>query len=324
MNKKIFYILIYSLFSTILRANNEADLVLKSNSDIFQNYYIPTKYKKESAIILAQEFHFVAQNSTQYLWVKQKILLNDWDGVDYFSQIYFPKDYKEDSILITKKNGEKINLNFKANENNQYFNPPSYFNLYERNKYWEYQKMKLENLVVGDIIEFSYKIIVDYKKPKSFNFSVGSLFPIINRTISVLHQDNFIVNARYTSPDIKFKTYKKSSNQQISTIEFFNLDKSLEEFAIPINKVNPSVLLEIVENKTPKYTQLTSDKIGAINEMADMEQIKQNVHQRILANTKILELKNKVLYFATIAKFGDIREVDNKRKVAAAFYIFRD
>jgi hypothetical protein len=323
MSKTIFCNIFLFFLPTFFWANSLGDLKLTLHSSKFVNSKLPAKYKRESAVVLAQEFHFVAISSQSYLFMKQKVLINDMDGVDAFKNIYFANGYKDDTVLITKKNGDIHFKKFIPN-NDVLVNNPVNFTFNEREQIFQYQKMELKDLEVGDIVEFCYKIPVDYSQTKSFNFNAGINYPVVNRTICVLHQDNFVVNARYSSSDIKFKTVQKNTNQQVNVVELQNLEKSLEAFNIPIPHKNTGLFLAISNTKLPKYQLLLSSKIGAINETADMEQIKQNVHQRVLANTKILELKNKILYFSTIAKFGGIRETDNKRKVAAAFYIFRD
>lgn len=323
MNKSFLYILILVSLHSFVWANTSSDFNISQNSSKFLEYTIPTKFKKESAIIIAQEFHFVASNSQTYVWMKQKVLINDMDGADAFKNIYFAKGFTEDTLVLIKKNGITNPLKF-IPDNTNLEDYPINFTFFEKHSFLQYHHMELKDLDVGDMIEFSYKIPMDYIQTKSFNFNSGNPYPILNRTICVLHQNNFIVNARYSSSDSKFKTIQKNENQQINTIEWRNLDKSIEAFNIPITYNNPGLFLSITDSKNAKYKLLSNDKIGAINEIADIEQIKQNVHQRVLANTKILELKNKILYFSTIAKFGGIRETDNKRKVAAAFYIFRD
>jgi hypothetical protein len=323
MNKSILYILILCCLPSFFWANSLVDLKLPVYSKKFSDNTIPSKYKRESAVILVQEFHFVALSSQSYLFMKQKVLVNDMDGVDAFKNIYFAKGFKEDTVLITKKNGETHFVKFTP-DNGVLENNPTHFTFNEREIIFQYQKMELKDLEEGDLVEFWYKIPVDYSQTKSFNFNNSIVYPIINRTICILHQDNFVVNARYFSSDYKFKTLQKNINQQINVIEFKDLEKSVEAFNIPITHKNPGLLLALSSAKLPKYQLLTPDKFGAINEVADMEQIKKNVHQRVLANTKILELKNKILYYSTIANFGGIRDTDEKRKVAAAFYIFRD
>ena len=323
MNKSILYIVILVCLHTFVWANTTSDLKIPSHPVNFLDYTIPTKFKKESAVIIAQEFHCVALSSQSYLWMKQKVLVNDMDGVDAFKKIYFAKGFTEDTVLLIKKNGNTIRLKFTPDKA-IVVNFPANFTFLERQAYFQYQQMELKDLDEGDIIEFSYKIPVDFSRTKSFDFNAGLTYPVVHRKICILHQDNFVVNARYSSSDFKFKTIQKSTNQQVNTIEWQNLEKSVEAYNIPIPSKNPGLLLAISDAKSPKYQLLTNDKLGAINEMADMEQIKQNVHQRVLANTKILELKNKVLYYATIAKFGKVNESDKKRQVGAANYIFRD
>ena len=74
MNKSILYIVILVCLHTFVWANTTSDLKIPSHPVNFLDYTIPTKFKKESAVIIAQEFHCVALSSQSYLWMKQKVL----------------------------------------------------------------------------------------------------------------------------------------------------------------------------------------------------------------------------------------------------------
>ena len=100
MNKSILYIVILVCLHTFVWANTTGDLKIPSHTVNFLDYTIPTKFKKESAVIIAQEFHCVALSTQSYLWMKQKVLVNDMDGVDAFKNIYFAKGFKEDTVVF--------------------------------------------------------------------------------------------------------------------------------------------------------------------------------------------------------------------------------
>jgi hypothetical protein len=194
----------------------------------FKATIIPSKWKEESAVIMAQKTRFSFDKDANKLAVyeitRRRIMLNDRDAVNSYSSVYFRIGSANDGagIKVIKSNGSVQDVSLRNAvfvEDNS--SVPSTFQPYigKANTYYDksksrviYYKLAIPDLDPGDIIDYC-TIFYDDNTVKKMSFIefdpiyfvCTREYPVLSQKFEIDTDNNSFVNSKSTMGAPLFK-----------------------------------------------------------------------------------------------------------------------
>lgn len=246
-----------------------ARFMLAEQSQVFNNNTIPAKYNNNSAVIIGRSRSilfdrkssggfFSRRERSLYFFEKThfKILLNDNNAVNAFSEIYFRYGSKEDGFIarITKPGDTAVNIDLKnavgveaTNDIPEYFK--SYFDQEVGRSGYKYYKVPVSNLEPGDILEYvaTTKSKLDVTSSGYIEFSpnyevCNKEYPILFNEIAIETDEKAFFKSLSLNGAPSFK--KESSTEGFFRYVFTDKDRDIEK---DVNFVSPFLQYPLVK-----------------------------------------------------------------------------
>ncbi|MEM9822306.1 MAG: DUF3857 domain-containing protein [Bacteroidota bacterium] len=200
MNKLIILLLSFSFFLGTANAQRGKDAAQKKLDKANLKYYklifedskidfkatqAPAKWSGESKVMLAQKSHLSffrntkADNNSIKGVIRKRILLQDKNAVEDFSEFYF-QESETVKINLIKKSGEEIPVDISNAIEVETEVPDYYSSNYQSSSY---RKLAIPNLEVGDIIDYFVVFTENRNTTISFFSTLSESYPILAQEI---------------------------------------------------------------------------------------------------------------------------------------------
>jgi hypothetical protein len=203
---------------TALALMENAKAYISENDADFAVNNIPSKWKPEAGVIIAQKTTITLDRKKDRVLVvekeRRKLMLNDQFAVNQYSELYFrvADDDEGFAARVIKPDGKIQEIDLKAAvlvEDRS--DVPGRFKAYtDRNSFYSparranYYKVPVPDLEAGNIIEYAYVVNNDvYVSKRAQSFEFDPIYFTCNREYSVMKQ-KFVI----TTDDKTFLNYK--------------------------------------------------------------------------------------------------------------------
>jgi hypothetical protein len=202
------FVLLYTV--TYSQDKDEIRELFWSKSDIYKNATeTPEKWKNESAVVIYKyEYNNYKSSGGNIVYssaIRKRIKLQDQVAVKEFSEFSFNDkfysklgySYKKGStffaVKIIKANGKEIEIDVEK----------------EAKKLDEEKKIAIANLEIGDILDYYYysfePFSATYMTFSPVENTLGDVYPVMNKKISLIAENDFYLNLNSYNGAPKFK-----------------------------------------------------------------------------------------------------------------------
>jgi hypothetical protein len=210
MKIKLLFLFVLLYTATYSQDKDEIRELFWAKSDIYKNATeTPEKWKNESAVVIYKYEYYNYKNSGPKVVytsaIRKRVKLQDKAAVNEFSEFSFNDkfysklgySYKKGStflgVKIIKPNGKEIEIDIEK----------------EAKKLDEEKKIAIANLEIGDILDYYYysfdPFAVTYMEFNPVENTLGDVYPVMNKKISIIAENDFYLNLNSYNGAPEFK-----------------------------------------------------------------------------------------------------------------------
>lgn len=204
----IFFVLLN--FSAYSQEKEEIKDFFWGKSDVYKNSIeTPEKWKNESAVVIFKyEYYNYKSSGSKVVYtsaIRKRLKLQDQAAIKEFSEFSFNDkfysklgySYKKGStffgVKIIKPNGKEIEIDVEK----------------EAKKLDEEKKIAINNLEIGDVLDYYFYSFEPFaaliKTFEPVENTLGDLYPVMNKKISIIAEDDFYLNLKTYNGASEFK-----------------------------------------------------------------------------------------------------------------------
>lgn len=330
--RKIFLLTVNTLFTVIVFSQTASPDVwqglrenvavfFKQGDPDFSGTTAPANWTKQSAVILSQKTNIAFDQKTSHRFLgpnkknvfileqeRRRVLLLDQSAVESFSELYFDAGDKENGFdgRIIKPDGQVIAIELeKSVPVEEEKDVPSLFKSYTASGGHKFYKLPVNNLEIGDIVEYAYQVNNDAGTYGSFiefepiYYGCHRFYSVVKQKFEIKLDKNTFLNSRSVNGAPEFKesltgesniyTWEDGNRERIKNTLFLNqnLQLPLVKFQIVYSdKENAKNLFignrgELKKSLTPEeLTKKASNMFGGALNYARSEMGSATTHLR--------------------------------------------